>query len=384
MVSSREEEAILIATLVVAAVSFVCSLAVVVSYCMFEQLRRPSYLLILHVAISDIGTDLSYALANPQGGVLCDVQAALNQVFTLTSVIFPTLITLQLYELIVVKARLSHHTWPIWATYAIAILSAVLPWGFGLYSNVVGWCWVGSDSAVQVGTRFAIFYGPLWVCLLFNVFVQVQVERFAASGAQGHMFEKALRVVVERLRFFPAMLFICWLPATINRIYESVTEESSFELIMFQTTFATAIGIGNAFLYFRAPAVRATWASWWTSSEVTRGELDLDVDADRQLIKLSLQRVVPSSRVQNPRTSNDDAARAEAKAPEAGAAYDLESNRGTFSLFHWVADDQARPSEGGVLGFLKTFTARLTTVSPGAAVGDARLPSFTEDAKAAT
>jgi hypothetical protein len=71
---------------------------------------------------------------------------------------------------------------------------------------------------------------------------------------------KGMLRVVDRLKYYPMILIVCWTFATINRIYDSIHPRSpSLGLIVMQTIFQTLQGFFNAMVYGLTPSVRNVW-----------------------------------------------------------------------------------------------------------------------------
>ena len=54
---------------------------------------------------------------------------------------------------------------------------------------------------------------------------------------------------VQRLAAYPIILVIGWLPATVNRVHNSASDDSLFALAMVQIVSQNLIGTFNAFAY---------------------------------------------------------------------------------------------------------------------------------------
>merc|ERR1711998_151511 len=55
--------------------------------------------------------------------------------------------------------------------------------------------------------------------------------------------------LVRKLAYYPLVLFVCWLPAQINRIQNSLSDEDIFGLYMAQVIFSNLNGFLNVFVY---------------------------------------------------------------------------------------------------------------------------------------
>lgn len=135
-------------------------------------------------------------------------------------------------------------------------------------------CRVFADTrSFDSGTawRFFIFYIPLWIVVAFNLYVYWLIYNGLAPLLQGpsDASTKGMLRVVDRLKYYPMILIVCWTFATINRIYDSIHPRNpSLGLIMMQTIFQTLQGFFNAMVYGLTPSVRNVWRESLAQSNV--------------------------------------------------------------------------------------------------------------------
>ena len=80
---------------------------------------------------------------------------------------------------------------------------------------------------------------------------------------------KGMLRMIERLKYYPLILIVCWIFATINRIYDSVHPNNPIlALILLQTIFQSLQGILNALVYGLTPSVRNVWIESFANSGV--------------------------------------------------------------------------------------------------------------------
>ena len=110
------------------------------------------------------------------------------------------------------------------------------------------------------------FYVPLWLAIVFNSYVYLRVIRLlrrtvGVSGPGDPLATKMLRVI-QRLQWFPLILLIVWVPATVNRIYETASGGNMiFWLFLLQRCFSSSQGLLNAVAYGSNESVRAAFAA---------------------------------------------------------------------------------------------------------------------------
>mmetsp|Transcript_37797 Transcript_37797/g.118387 ORF Transcript_37797/g.118387 Transcript_37797/m.118387 type:complete len:364 (-) Transcript_37797:64-1155(-) len=256
--------------------SFILSSIVLTSYACHTNLRTRSFLLVAQLAWADIGADISYFFGDPADGTAaCTLQGILQQFFQLASFMWASIIATTLY-LKLVKRQFDMEFWKLAAVgWGVPGFLTILPATTDSYGQTGGWCWIKTTDKEEgdVGTvwRFVTFYLVLWVCIIVDVYLMVEVARYVrrivdlSGGNLGESTKKVL-ATVERLKYYPCILIVCWVPGTINRIHNTIhPTDPVFALAIIQVLFRSWQGILNALAYGLNSTVRATW---WRSIKV--------------------------------------------------------------------------------------------------------------------
>mmetsp|Transcript_2024 Transcript_2024/g.1854 ORF Transcript_2024/g.1854 Transcript_2024/m.1854 type:complete len:85 (+) Transcript_2024:605-859(+) len=70
--------------------------------------------------------------------------------------------------------------------------------------------------------RFIQFYIPLWLVLIFNIYSYRKVMKFMKQYVSTHLEVR----FIQRLKYYPLVLLLCWSFGTVNRIYNIFGEEN--------------------------------------------------------------------------------------------------------------------------------------------------------------
>ncbi|CAM9810808.1 unnamed protein product, partial [Hapterophycus canaliculatus] len=249
--SSSEQRALLAAAQTCASFSFIGSTFIIVCYARYRHLRKLSFTLVLFLAISDIGADMTYFMGNPEDNrSACVTQGALQQFFQMAQILWTVAIACVLHD-VTVNLRMYHpheqkglmrrfH----FAVWGAALFSMLLPFTTDSYGSTGSWCWIEANPELNfdVGTmwRYLVLYCPLWAAIVFNIVVYVRIigiiRRFSTgiSGGDGGgpslgpSAEQQTRMTkfVKRLVWYPAVLIAAWTFATINRIQNAVDPDN--------------------------------------------------------------------------------------------------------------------------------------------------------------
>ena len=201
--SMKDSLVILIFT--TSALSFLGCTGIIVSYLLFEKLRRAAFKLVRNLAISDLGFAASFAInaiGRSRSGchAQCTAQATIQSYFELSSVLWTTVMSDRLYHRDPRRDRAAHHAQrrPVdepgnlyaWAAARHRARAAALH-QYGEQSG--GWCWIKDAKGEPLNYLLrATYYVPLWIGIAFNLwctFVVVRaVQHHAAqppTGSQG-------------------------------------------------------------------------------------------------------------------------------------------------------------------------------------------------------
>ncbi len=245
--TKNQNRLLLMVTMIESSMSFVGSTLIVLSWVKFPSLRKFSLKLVLMLAVSDIGSCLSYFLGNPsEGSALCYSQALMMSFFELASILWTTVIAFTLFRLIILlkpsndlMTRFHLYGW------GIPFVCTVLPLTTGSYGASGAWCWIKDDS-IQGGEdgpsdnlsssiteqgniwRVTTFYLPLWLAIVFNSVMYLIVTNTLSRIASTRSVK-----MVKRLRLYPLILVFCWMGATINRLQNVISpNEPVFSLYL--------------------------------------------------------------------------------------------------------------------------------------------------------
>jgi len=108
------------------------------------------------------------------------------------------------------------------------------------------WCWISDQYSVW---RFVFFFGPLWIIMVFNATIYVQVLRTTRNQRQS---------LWPKLTWYLVIFILCNSFSTANRIQNVVNPNNPIEwLLTLQAIFDPLQGFLNCLVYgFTMPAVR--------------------------------------------------------------------------------------------------------------------------------
>ena len=256
---------------VTAVFSLFGSLLLLLAYFFLPGQRVFAFKLVACLSFSDAWSSMSYLIGthggiSPQNGTAqCTIQAVLTSYFGLSSVLWTAVIAFTLNEMVrgravgIHKKERSMHIF----AWGIPAILTILPVTTASYGPVGHVCWLKGD---QSGTawRFLQFYVPLWLVMIYNLTVMINVRaairRVLRITAETAADATAVRRAAARsniLMLYPAVLFVCWIFGTINRIQNSVApNQPIFWLTCLHFGFGGIQGALNCLVYGLNPNVR--------------------------------------------------------------------------------------------------------------------------------
>jgi len=278
------------------ALSFCGSLFIVVCFWRIPDLRTFAYRLVFFLSVSDICYSIGNFLGDPAphygaDSARCQIQAVILSYFELTSlywsiaiahVLHLTILRKETVDLAVLTYRYHAIIW------TVPLFFTFLPFATNSYGDAAGWCWIADDSASDKAWRFIQFYVQIWLGIVYNAIVFFRVYRTLSTSFEQNEQTRRMR---ERLRYYPAVLVICYFWASINRITQ-IFIAPVFWLACLHIFFASLSGLLNAMVYGLIPDVRnkirrqlPEWCPWRTLVEDTQidqsrvGEFDAESTA---------------------------------------------------------------------------------------------------------
>lgn len=248
-----------IVNIVVSCFSLAGSLAIILSYAKFKELRTFAFRLVLMISIADafysIGTIMGDA--GEVGSGLCTVQALMVSFFGLSSILWTTSIAFTLH--LVARAQIAavEMMERLYSKYYVLswgapLILAILPLTTKSYGDTGGQCWIVREGAGKVWSVIT-FLVPLWAATLYNTWVVVSVRR-SLDGVSGPT------LMLQRAKLYPLVWVVGNLFSSINAIYE-LTDQQSFPLTLLDVSLSSLQGFMNAIVFGFTPAVKTRWVN---------------------------------------------------------------------------------------------------------------------------
>jgi len=260
-----------ISATIVGSLSFVASGSIVASRFLFPYLfeKKMFMHIIWNMALSDAIASLGFSFGFPFGA-LCEAQAILTTFFYLSSWIWVTLLSYQLFRL-VMRGRAARV--PLWAlhvfTWSLTLVICLVPLSSTSY---------GSDDGMQ-GTSLCAFrqgksallflvwsgltiYAPLLLCMALQFYFSVQVQiKFSFIDAKHVLIKRA----VMALFYYPVGMLVCWTPFVMMQLLLAIIPPSQQPPTFLHASNAT-VDVGASYgiylsilYYYNNSQARSCW-----------------------------------------------------------------------------------------------------------------------------
>jgi hypothetical protein len=211
--------------------SAVCSATIILAYALVPVVRTRKYFeALFYIGISNFLTSVGSSFGfvredSPE----CWVQGIMTNVFTLSSIAWTVVVSLMLYYAVNRAEMLKITPLMHLICWGLPVAVTCLPLMELEFSSSDGryWCFYESDNEDYpylrlvlwewVGFYFWVLFGVAVILCLFLVTSQKKAKLFTESAY--------LIKFVEKLKFYPIIIVICWLP---SGIYDSVPYYSRF------------------------------------------------------------------------------------------------------------------------------------------------------------
>merc|ERR1712113_577718 len=107
------------------------------------------------------------------------------------------------------------------------------------YGQSGGHCWIIGESDAHMAMRMCMFYVPLWLSIIYIIVVYCILRKH--HGQHNGTW--------QRMKYLPMMLIICYLFASIRRIWEFFFDESLCSLQALQAIFSTLPGFFDGIIF---------------------------------------------------------------------------------------------------------------------------------------
>ena len=175
------------------------------------------------------------------------------QFFQVAAFCWSAIISVNLW-FVIVKRRLdvdTLHKYYHLVAWSVVGVCVIIPNFTKAYGPASVWCWISKQATGGNALRFISFFVPFYISFVLILVLYFWTHRVASQSFQ-HMRdderERSQRQIA-RLRAYPIIFVILYIPATINRIYNWASSDDIFFLYVLQVLTAPSVGFVNSIAY---------------------------------------------------------------------------------------------------------------------------------------
>jgi len=262
--SDDEVYTIWVVDVICATISIVCCLFICITYCCCPSLRGYEFRLIFYLTVCDILASIVYVIPPHDISEMCKFQGSFLTLSANLRLAFSAVIAYSIDATFQCRDDLFklHERKGIISTFLICLVLAILPVTTDNYGPAEGICWIsikGDKYTTGSIWRMSILYVPLWIVIVYNIFVYTRVIRqIKYLSSVTCCNTEHTNQIIKKLRMYPIILAFTWLPASINRIV-AIFDPDHPSLILTCVSLGLVAGIGffNVIAYGFTQAVRS-------------------------------------------------------------------------------------------------------------------------------
>lgn len=243
----------------VISISLLSTTVVFASYLTFPDLRTPLYRIVTYLALSDFIWELFVLVCKlDDRASACPIYAYLITSFQLASMIWTVYIAYFIKNSVVNQTpQQSRYKW--WLSpllgFGVPLGLAALPFFTNSYTeDNLTWCWIAKHDSLLVNIWFLVlFFFPLAIGLVYCAIAYVKATKVLRSDLEILELDndelRSRLYFIRKLKVFPMILMICWVPGFILDFVLFIIGEESVYMDQASAIFSCTQGLMNSLAY---------------------------------------------------------------------------------------------------------------------------------------
>ena len=241
-------------------------------YFTFTNLQTLPFKLITVLSLFDLINSVAFIIPTYQtydSDPKCQIQAALLNFSSFGGLVWTTFMAVFLHQAIQNRNPVTEKTFRVCLIIIslISALNSAIPLFAvknGAYGKTKGWCWIKDPIS---NLRYGLFFIPLFIIILTNLFIYVKVKKMIGRVFQGESSDlKSVKKLKNKLLFYPVIIIVCYLPYAIKAILElNKIDQHDFEFTIVSGILRNVHGLLNFLIYGLTSTVQKKIKNFFTT-----------------------------------------------------------------------------------------------------------------------
>lgn len=251
-------------TLVVCACLSILGCLIIISFSLsFKKLRSYTFRLVTYLAVADLFASISkdylgFIIPGYLNIGWCLTQALVQNYSQMASLFITGIISFSLYEMIVNNnTEISkNEKFFVIFSFVLPVILTPLPLITNSYGDSNGWCWIVYEKDIDTFWMIFEFHGQLVITILMNIFFYYKIYKRLSFDECLSQNSELVKKVMNRIKWYPIILMICFGPSLVHRIYYSIEKEDNMWVNLISASMGALYGFVNAIVYGMTTKVR--------------------------------------------------------------------------------------------------------------------------------
>ncbi len=243
-------------------------LLIILTFIIFEDIRSFVLEMVFYLAFSCFMHTLAYIIYFPKSSndsdeKICKFQAFIMLFFGDSQFIWTSLISYSIFQSVINLRDISAKNYKckrlfyIFIGFGIPLLFSFTGYIIDIYGVSGFWCYISQKKEFKFKFFLILNYVFLWICIFLNFIFYITVIKYIKK----HFIDeedsnKIKKIYIYSLISYFLIQIICILPGTINRLFQSITDERITCLDFIQSIFDCSQGLAYSVVYGFNPTVK--------------------------------------------------------------------------------------------------------------------------------
>lgn len=257
---SNEQEILTLSLAITNTISAIGCIFIILAYVTMKR-DLFSIRLVVYMSIADLIHSLCLIIS-PLSSIWCLVQSILLEFSSASSILWSAIMAFAIFQVVVKNDDYVERNEKLFVIigYILPLILTCLPLSTNSYGYTQGWCWIKSGNNDFIW-RLVCFYMVLFCVIIYNLVVYwivfKKIRNEIINAIDDEEVQSINKDLLNRLRFYPIILIVCYSAVTIKRVYEFFNPEGGERMLTWVSgLMISLLGLLNSIVYGLSKDVR--------------------------------------------------------------------------------------------------------------------------------